>query len=950
MQAEDYTYVTNNGTITITRYFGTGGVVTVPSTINGLPVTRIESAAFSGCSSVTTITIPNSVTNIGGAAFAGCSSLTAIEVNPANPTYSSRGSVLFNKSQTTLIEYPRAMPGHYSIPNSVTSIGHSAFCGCHNLTSVTIPNSVTRIEGGAFERCTRLTSVTIPNSVIWIGYTAFMECDHLTSVTIGSNVANIGYLALHNCPSLAAITVDASNLSYSSVDGVLFNKSLTTLLIYPEGKIGNYTVPTTVTSIEEFFSCTHLTSITIPSSVTNMHAGALADCPSLTEIAVDASNPSYSSVAGVLFNKSQTTLIGYPGGKAGAYSIPNSVTNIGISAFYGCKSLTSVTIPDSVTVIDPMAFYHCTSLTSITIPDSVTSIGYGLFQNCSNLSNAQIGNNVASIPELAFAGCTSLTSITIPDSVTRIETYAFTLCISLSNVTIGNKVTSIAGGACYECTSLTAVYFRGNAPWIDWLGSDNNAIVYYLPGTIGWGSTFGDRPTALWQLPYPVILTTTPNFGVQTNGFGFRISWATNLPVVVEASTTLATPAWSPLSTNTLTDGWTYFSDAEWTNYPSRFYRVRPLSVDEQYTYITNNGVITITKYIGPGGDLIIPDKINGLPVTVIGLEAFVDCSSLTNVIIPGSVTTIQERAMQHCTSLMTVGIGDGVTIIDEYAFSGCTSLTRVTMPNSLAVIDQGAFSECTSLTSINIPTSVTRIGNGTFAGCSSLTSITVDALNPAYNSLDGVLFNKSRTTLIRCPCSRSGGYAVPDGVTTVGYEAFAGCRSLTNVSVLSGVTNVDGFAFWDCSSLKSVTIPDSVTTIGYAAFRGCTSLTGIIVSSLNPSYTSVDGVLFDKSRTILIRCPCAMSGTYRIPNGVTTLGEEAFSECGSLTNITVPSSLTYIWFCAFEYLCNSDSHPLRGERSCLRSQCVRAQSIRWWCLPDRIPPSRRHWLGPNLR
>ena len=127
------------------------------------------------------------------------------------------------------------------------------------------------------------------------------------------------------------------------------------------------------------------------------------------------------------------------------------------------------------------------------------------------------------------------------------------------------------------CTNLTGVYFQGNAPSV--LGAvfdgDNNVTVYYLPGTTGWGTTFADRPTAPWLLPYPVILTTAPNFGIQTNAFGFRISWATNVPVVVEASTTLANPVWSPVSTNTLTDGWSYFSDAEWTNYPARFYRIR---------------------------------------------------------------------------------------------------------------------------------------------------------------------------------------------------------------------------------------------------------------------------------------------------------------------------------------------------------------------------------------
>jgi hypothetical protein len=124
---------------------------------------------------------------------------------------------------------------------------------------------------------------------------------------------------------------------------------------------------------------------------------------------------------------------------------------------------------------------------------------------------------------------------------------------------------------------LGSVYFEGNAPSLgsDVFFDDNNAIVYYLPGSVGWGSTFGGRPTALWLLPNPLILNNGHSFGVQSNGFGFMISWATNIPVVVEASTNLVNPTWFPISTNTLTSGSAHFSDPQWTNYPARFYRIR---------------------------------------------------------------------------------------------------------------------------------------------------------------------------------------------------------------------------------------------------------------------------------------------------------------------------------------------------------------------------------------
>jgi hypothetical protein len=251
---------------------------------------------------------------------------------------------------------------------------------------------------------------------------------------------------------------------------------------------------------------------------------------------VDAGNPAYGSVAGVLLNKNQTTLIQYPGGKAGGYTIPNSVTSVGEAAFYYCRNLSSVMLPNSVTNIGDDAFSWCTGLASVTIPDSVTGVGAG-----------------------AFSWCTSLTS-----------------------VTIGNSVKSIGDTAFSHCDWLTSVYFRGNAPSV---GADvfdfrfpgqgpfwDPATVYYLPGTTGWSTSLAGLPTVLWN---PQVQTSSAGLGVRTNQFGFTISGTGNLVLVVEASTNLANPAWLPLQTNTLTSGSYYFSDPQWTNYPGRFYRLR---------------------------------------------------------------------------------------------------------------------------------------------------------------------------------------------------------------------------------------------------------------------------------------------------------------------------------------------------------------------------------------
>jgi hypothetical protein len=459
-----YNYTTNNGTITITGYTGSGGDVIIPSTTHGLPVTSIGLWAFAYCSSLTHVTIPNSVTSIGERAFYYCPSLTTITVDALNPVYSSVDGVLFKNGQTTLIQYPMAKGGSYLIPDSVTSIGDNAFSSCYYMTNVTIGTNVTSIGARAFYYCTGLTNVTIGSNATSIEWGAFQSCGNLTGVTIPVSVTNIGSSAFHSCTSLTSV------------------------------------------------------------------------------------------------------------------AIPNSVTSIGDAAFQGCTSLTNVAIPNSVTRIGYYAFCYCTSLTSVTIPDTLTSIGIRAFDSCYSLNSVTIGINVTTIGDNAFLSCTSLMSVTIPDSVNSIGSYAFYSCRGLTSVTIGNSVINIGDGAFGDCTSLTKVYFKGNAPSLGdsyVFNGDNDAIVYYFPGTMGWTSTFGGLSTSSWFLPNPLILINSPSYGVKTNRFGFIISWATNIPVVVEACTRLDTALWSPVGTNTLTGGSSYFSDPQWTNSPARFYRLR---------------------------------------------------------------------------------------------------------------------------------------------------------------------------------------------------------------------------------------------------------------------------------------------------------------------------------------------------------------------------------------
>ena len=402
-------------------------------------------------------------------------------------------------TEYSVINYPYSASGSLVIPSTfngraVTSIGDSAFQDS-NLSGITIPEGVTSIGSEAFQDCDSLSKITISDSVNSIGHYAFAGCSSLTSLNIPESVSSIGDYMVIDCLSLSSITVSDGNNSFSSIDGVLYNKTGDSLLIYPMNKAGDsYIISDSVNSIgtSAFDSCSNLVTIIIPDSVTSIGESAFYYCSALASITIPDGVTSIENSA--FYGCSSLTNI----------LIPNSVTVIGNYAFYYCNSLISVTIPDSVTSIGEYAFYLCDSLISVTIPDSVTSIGEYAFYYCSALASITIPESVTLIERGAFAACSSLVTVVIPENVTSIKADAFYYCNSLISITIPESVTDIGEYAFGGCTSLEYIEFKATtAPTINGqdgidLFSDVAANKIIVPaGSTGYGDTFGGLPVEI---------------------------------------------------------------------------------------------------------------------------------------------------------------------------------------------------------------------------------------------------------------------------------------------------------------------------------------------------------------------------------------------------------------------------------------------------------------------
>ena len=875
---------------------------------------KLGKYALQGCESLTYVEFPDSEVEIGERAFFRCTSLTDINIGGGVTTI---GGFAFDKCENL---------SNVVIGDSVVEIGERAFYNLKNLQSVTFGKNVSSIGEWAFDHCTGLTSITLPESVTYVGLGAFNNCKNLMVLHNHSSV-NVGKIAYKNIDKDGNITYgkfpySGYNTEYMLTDdGFLFEYNYGTYklkfcyseeetvtlpadingetyyismmkgflpyvkkVIIPQGvEIGGdgffncsglteIVLPDGLTEISNyaFYGCTSLKTINIPESVNRIGQNAFSGCDSITELYIPGSvsyvdswtflgymknlnsltfgkESRFSLVDGMIYDTALNGLEYQIGDKKNVV-IPEGVKSISAYAFQRKKELESVVIPDSVYSIGDYAFESCLSLKSVVIPDSVISIGYGAFAFCRNLKSVTLPKGITNLNFGYFMDCSSLVSINIPDGVTELSLSG---CSSLTDLTLPDSIEALY---LYGCSSLINVNIPNGVKQLSLENCSRITSVRIPEGIISFNLS-GCRNLKCVELPA----------GLEKIG-DHSISGCTSLTDII------------------IPEGVT--------------------SIDERAFY--NCSGLKSVK---------LPDSLREIKA-----GAFCECTGLASITIPGGVTSIDGGAFSGCTGLESITIPDRVTLIGDSAFSYCTALKSITIPNGVSGIDSNAFYGCSSLVSINIPESITDIGDNAFANCSSLISV-----------------------------------SIPSGVTVINSFAFA-YSGLTHIDLPDSITYIDDYAFYNCANLSSFSVPKNVTDIGGDAFGNCERLFNVYNNSylpisigdtgygglgyyalkiidrngtvhyINDGYKYIEtdeGFIFDwKDGAYRLRyyigdkdtvtLPLTIEGkTYEIyqftgaenviiPEGITVIGDKAFSGAYDLKSVVIPDGVTEFGSYAF--------------------------------------------------
>ncbi len=812
-------------------------------------ITSLGVSVFEGCTSLNDIEFPETVVEVPERCFAGCSSLEEIKPhknlkgcakdafegtayeNNAEDGALSFGRILYsNKGNLSEVVIPEgisiiedyAFLGNEALVevtfgSDVEEIGLYAFQNCVNLKKVNCDDALGIISAGAFKGCSALEEFDVSEATLaTVGYEAFADCvslksfktaetmsdigdyafanTKLESIELGKNISSVGVNSFRGVSTLKEINVVNNNKTYSSVDGVLYNKKCKDLITLPAGITGTYELPASVEVIKEAaLRGTAISAVVIPEDTALYAIESNAfEGSAIESIAIPSNVGKLSS--GAFKNAANLKNVTFNEG----------LTYIGAGCFEGCVALESIKLPESVHDIANGAFKNA-GLKSVNLGDGVAKIDSEAFAGNKALSDLYLGKNVEKLGDGAFKNCASLVAVTIPASMKIFSGNAFSGCNALAKITVDseNKSFKSIGSAVYSADGKTLVI----------AGAKNTVSLIVADGTEKIAADAFETAKGVVSVSVPATLTT-----VEDNALDVT-KWFKNANGAVYLGRVLYKVK-GDMPALAITDGTVAIADNAVNN-----------------ASVTSVAIPASVKVIGDNAFKGSSIKSLAIPagVTEIGTSAFADIKTLQAVALGDTIEAMGSAVFKNCVALKEIAVPASVKAIPADAFAGCKALSKVTIA-AAETIGKYAFSGCESLKAFIVPSTITNLDAMSFIGCKALGKIEVAEGNAQYKSVDGVVLSANEEgefdTIALYPAGKQGEYAVAEGIKNIAEKAFYDCDGLTAITFAQGFENIGAEAFFDCDAIESIDMPDSTRDIGDRAFASCDELREFIVNT----------------------------------------------------------------------------------------------------------------------
>lgn len=837
-------------------------------------VTAIGSYAFYGCRCLTSVSIPESVTSIGQSAFLNV------------PWLASLGD--YAVVNGTLLAY-QGTDTDIVIPDGVRCIHHSSFYKRSEIETVVMPNSVEEIEASAFYGCSALREITLSAGLKYVGDYAFNDCIALENVYYNGDVSSWAKISFGNSASIT-YSNPMDHAGHIFIDG----KPVTSIVI-PEGTeaINNdsfrnwtdaesLTIPEGVKSIgaNAFLGCGKLAAVSLPVSLEAVGALAFSGCGAITSFSYAGSFEQWALVSvgngneqvdGNLFiNGERCPILGSCGER-----LKCMLDASGSLFIAGQGAIRAYDLPWS----------SCrASVNAVVIGSGVTAISYQAFSNLTNMKTVSVPDTVTVIERLAFYGCGSLESIDLPDGITYIANETFYNCGSLKSIVIPDGVTYIDSMAFYNCVSLESVHIPDSVAAI---GSQAFAGCACLVSVTGLNGLKEISEDAFSKTPWYASLgdfKIISNILIDYVGSDGNISVPYGVQIVRERAFSGKAVVSVELPEGVTVIGASAFSNCgslESIKLPSglteigdsAFYNCAKLESIEIPGSVTKIGSGIFTK--AGLKRLIIGEGMTAIPDAGLFYGAF-ENTSAEEVVLPSTLTYIGSKAFRQ-SRVKEIVITNSVRAIGDEAFAECTNIKSLTFENGIKTIGKKAFYHCKGIQSIALPDSLTELGSDAFSVCTDLETVT---FGKGLKTISSGAFSNCRKLAVPI---------IPENIETIDSNAFAQCSAFETVRIPDTVKTLSG-AFSNCTNLKSVHVGSGITSLGSNTFYRCSALEEV---ELPEGLTSIGSGAFEE---------CTSLKALDIPDAVNSIGDRAFYKCSSLTDIAIPKTVTSIGnkaFCA---------------------------------------------------